>query len=447
VTISEFTADGIVSWEIRRDEAGTPRARYWPTAPWTDLSEAGILSEREVSRIAWPQDGSVAVLVCSAVNDPYASQAFDIVVDAHQAVQAYRYNGSLDELLLEVIAAEPLTQWYELVTLRRTQTGRLVLTGTQLFPPGARRGERQSLTVRCEPSGENGTVFAVVATESVDQVRLVSLESVNLAPGVYNLTAVLRGPGVVHFEGLPTKLREEHRSWPEIVMSVPARLDFSQPAHLICTIEVSGDPAVVADRIEQAEQLIRQVSMAAEDRLRISLISYGPHPMGRAFAGEPARVLIWAQARAAALAELDRLKRRKAAETGYPRAAQIECMLALVARELGRPDQDNGRPVLVTVGSRPPFPARLDPATEIIPCPEQNDWRRSLRQMQDEHPGIAFGAINDSHPDQEIWHHLGISAFAAANSNIFDVQGFAERLGLLSRVEYIPFPLIEAEGN
>jgi hypothetical protein len=397
--------------------------------------------------IAWSEDGSRVVFVCSAPDDSTADQMFEVAVNAHGRASAFRFTGPLDEMLRRVIAAEPLTQWYELVTLRRTQSGRLILTGTQLFPPGTRRGERQSMTVRCEPSGEDGTVFAVVATESVDQVRLVSLDSVNLAPGTYNLTAVLRRPGLVRFEGLPAKLREDHRSWLEIVAGVPEQFDLSQPAHLICVVEVSGTGQQVSQRIELADQLIKHVTAGTEGRLKISLISYGPHAVGRSFAEEPIRVLTWAQDRTSALHEVNRMRDRGAAPIGYSRAAQLECVLARVIEELDRRDEDDGRPVLVTIGSRPAFPHRLDAATEIIPCPERNDWRRSLRQLQEGYPGIAFGAISDHRLDQEIWPHLASGAFAPMNISIFDVQDFAERLGLLSKVEYIPLPLIEPEGR
>ncbi len=447
LTIVHFTMDGIVTWDVRRDEAGTPRGRYWPLVPWPDVCEAGVLSKRELSRIAWPQDGSRPVFVCGAPEYPYVRQAFELVINAHSGAPAFRFTGALDELLRRVIEADLLTQWYELVTLRRTPSGQLVLTGTQLFPPGARRGERQPFTVRCEPSGENGTVFAVVATESVDQVQLVSLNSVSVPPGTYNLTAVLRRPGLVRFEGLPAKLHEDPRSWPEIVASVPERLDLPQPAHLICAVEVSGTSKQVDERIELTGQFIQHVAAGSEGRLKVSLISYGPHAVGRSFSGEPARVLTWAQDRATALAELGRMKDRGARPTGYPRAAQLECVFAKVAEELEGHDQDYGRPVMVTAGSRPAFPQRLDPVTEIIPCPERNDWRTILRYLKESHPGIAFGAISDRSPKQDIWPHLASGAFAPTNINIFNVQSFAERLGLLSKVEYIPFPLIEPEGS
>jgi hypothetical protein len=447
LTIAQFSTDGLVTWEIRRDEAGTPRARYWPAVPWSDLRDGDVISERELSRIAWPEDGSRLVLVCSAPDDPSARSAFQLLLDAHRGQPAFRCTVPLDELFRRVIAADPLTQWYELVTLRRAPSGRLVLTGTQLFPPGTYRGERQSFTIHCQPSDEDGTVFAVVATETVDKVRLVSLDSASLPPGIYNLTAVLRRPGLVRFEGLPTKLREEHRSWPEIIAGIPERLDVSQPAHLICAVEVSGPAKLVGERIELTGQLIRHAAAGAEDRLKFSLVTYGPHAVGRSFPEVPTQILAWAEDRATVLAELGRVKDHGAAPTGYPRAAQLECVLAQVAGKLDEGAADDGRPVVVTIGSRPAFPDRLDPVTEIIPCPEHNDWRRSLQQLQDRWPGIAFGAISDSPPDQDVWPHLASGAFAPMSNRIFDVQSFAEDLGLLSRIEYIPLPLTEPEGS
>ena len=92
--------------------------------------------------------------------------------------------------------------------------------------------------------------------------------------------------------------------------------------------------------------------------------------------------------------------------------------------------------MVVTVGARPPFPPRVDPATEIIPCPAGNDWRRALHQLMD-HPGIAFGAISDRDPDGGIWTRLGTDAFAPTSA--FDARRFTAKLGLLS--PNIPFPL------
>jgi hypothetical protein len=433
LTIAQFSREGLVRWELHRDEAGTPHAHHWQPEPWPGL---------ELTRIVRPEAGSSLTLVNNAAGHPDADAAFELMTHTHGEAPAFRFAGALDELIRSVIKQDPLTQFYELVVLRRSLSGQLRLTGVQLFSPGARRGDRQSFTVRCAPADEGGTVLAVVAIESVDQVRLVSLESVSLTPGLYNLTAVLHRPGLVRFEGLPTKPREEHRSWLEVIAGVPGRFTLVHPAHLICAVEVSGSRQLVEDRIQRAAALIGHVAAEAEDRLKVSVLSYGAHGVRRVYPDEPATFLTQAEDDLAALAALNRMRERGGVEDGYPRAAQLECALALVAAQLNGDDGQNGRPVLVTIGSRPAFPPRMDPS-EILPCPAHTDWRRCLRQLGDRHPGIAFGAISERAPAEDIWVQLAHDAFARLD--VFDVQMFANQLGLASEVCYIPFPLIGPE--
>jgi hypothetical protein len=142
----------------------------------------------------------------------------------------------------------------------------------------------------------------------------------------------------------------------------------------------------------------------------------------------------------------ERVRARGPVEPGYVRAAQLECVLATIAAELGKLGDQDARPVVVTIASRSAFPHQLDPTSEIVPCPERNDWRRVLKDLL-EYPGIAFALISDHGPDEEIWTHLSSGAFASMNDVVFNVQLFAERLGLLSEAEDVPFPLIEPERS
>ena len=135
------------------------------------------------------------------------------------------------EVLRAVIIDDVLTQWYELVVLRRTRFGRLVLEGCQLFPPNALPGDLQPFSIRCEPSGGNGTVFAVVIDEPPRNFRLVSLESANLAPGHYKLSAELLGPALSTFMASLRSYVPESRSWRDLVAAIPARIEMYRPAH------------------------------------------------------------------------------------------------------------------------------------------------------------------------------------------------------------------------
>ena len=447
-TITEFAAAGFITWEVRRDPDGTPHARQW-LVPWSDLHDGDELSGAARSRIAQAAEGSSLLLVCSAPDDLSARQAFALargVLEDRGVTwrRAFTCPVPLEDELLEVFAADPLTQWYDLVALSRTPEGRLVFTTRPLFAPGAASGATDTLTIRCEPSDDAGTVFAVMAyrLEERRTFRLVSQRVANVPPGTYDLTAELRRPGEVRFRlrEQSVKFRRDHRSWDELVARVPPRLDRFRPAHLIIAIEVSGGAARVLERIDRVEQLIRCVANGADGPLRISLLSYGPHKIHRDDAEEPVTALAWAQSSGATLAALSRLRERGEAKPGYTRAAQLECVLAAVARRL---TGEYGRPVLITVGSRPAFPSRVDPASEIIPCPQHNDWRADWLRLR-QRPGIAFGVIRDPGISEDIWRHLGQDATEALDA--VDVRRFAADLGLVSSTaQYIPFPLVELE--
>ena len=444
LTVAELATAGIVVWDVRRDRNGTPLCRYQPPVSWASLYDDGVLSDQQLRRDTQADSGSHVVFVCSSQDGPQAIQAFDRLHEDFPEIAAFRCTDPLDEVLRQVLANDPLTQWYELVVLRRTQSGRLLLAGHQLFPPSAQRGDQMSFTIRCGPSDGNGTVFAVVTAEPLRRFQLVSVESVKLPPGSYHITAKLRRPGLVRFEGLPASatLREDHRSWPNLVTSVPERLRRPRPAHLVCLVEVGGADDQVRERLDRIEQLIQRIAGAAEDSLSVSLISYGPHSFDHAIPDQPPRILTWAGSSDAALAAVGRLRGHGPAQKGYDRAAQLECALTEVANRLSGQE---GRLVLVTVGARRAFPPRVDPASGIIPCPKKHDWRKMVQRLHD-HPGMAFGAIRDHGADDEVWNQLGHDASARVST--VSVRRFAADLGLIgSTIQHIPFPLYEAEGH
>jgi hypothetical protein len=436
--IAELTEPGVVRWTVRRDACGTPRARHWDPVPWSELSEQGELSSRRLIGFIRQLDRSGPLLVYTDRRSLMVRLAREMITTATGGSPSFVPGERFEELLGQVLAAEPITQWYDLATLRQSPAGRLVFTGIRLFPPGARRGDRASFSVRAEPGAEYGTVFAVTASESPGRARLLSVQSAKLTAGRYDLTAELRRPGLVRFDGLPVRLNPERRPWPVLVASVPAELHPLNPSHLICVVEISGTDAQVRDRLDRVDQLIKIAARGTEQRLSVSLVTYGPHPVHWNSAEEPVRVLVWARSGAEALEQLWRLEGRPAA-VGYPRAAQLECALTEIAERLTGQD---GRPVVVAVGARPPFPPRVDPVTEIIPCPAKNDWRRALNLLMD-HPGVAFGAITDRDPGGGTWTRLGTDA--AAQVNAFDARRFAARLGLLS--PNIPFPLADPDAG
>ena len=438
--LTELVPGGVHVTVVRRDEAGIPQALNRPLLPWVSLYADGVLDEDELRRSIAAEAAAPHVIVCRAGVGPESLHALAALRSAHPDTTTLSTTVPVAELIGSAIAETPLTQGHELVVLRRTRSGKLLLGGWQLFKPGDRRGDRCPLTMVCMPADSRGTVLALVASVAPREFRLLSVRSARIAPGTYRLTAELRGPGQVDFHGLPGSLEAEQRSWPELIAMVPEELPQLAPAHLICAIEASGSPEEVRQRIVQVRQLISLIADRRNTELSVSVIGYGPHAVSRGEIDEPPAVLAWAASASAAAAALSRLPTRSADLPGYASAAQLECVLAEIGTRLH--GGQHGRPVLVTAGSRPPFPPRVNPRLAIIPCPRRRDWRRSLAELR-EQPGITFGAIRDAEPDG-IWEGLSRDAFTRRNAAA-DAT-FAVGLGLLSpTAQRIPFPLADAE--
>lgn len=336
-----------------------------------------------------------------------------------------------------------LDQRYELVVLEQAPDYRLELSTISLFGPGAIQGARRPFRVRCTTGpGESGTAFVVVTCPRPQDYQVLSIQAIKLPPGTYDVTARLVASGEVRFSGPPGRWREDLRSWREIVATVPDQLDQPTQTHLIVAVEVSGDPDHVLERIDRAAQLIRRAAEGCGEGLRVSLLSYGPHRFHRENIEQSPRVLCWAQTSDDALAELTLLTEQPCPELGYWQAAQLECLLTLLTTRI-RPAE--GRPVLVTIGSRPAFPAQVDVTSEILPCPKRNDWRTAWETLS-RNAGIAFGAIRDEDGDDGVWSLLGRSA--SAQLNTADLDRFTADLGLSTdKAPSIGLPLAVPEGT
>jgi hypothetical protein len=100
-----------------------------------------------------------------------------------------------------------------------------------------------------------------------------------------------------------------------------------------------------------------------------------------------------------------------------------------------------GRQVLVTIGTRSPFPAWIDPVTEILPCPDHHDWRDYLSSLRAGHQ-MSFGAICGGDRESGAWPLLG--ADTSADLVVLDTKRFAEELHLLRPAgPPVPFPLAD----
>ncbi|MEV8635348.1 hypothetical protein AB0395_27195 [Streptosporangium sp. NPDC051023] len=453
LSVVEVAPDGVTVFDLHRDETGTPRGHGRPVVRWADpvdgpsWDDPGASGDREtVLEAVNVSADTTVVLVGSSPGSPRADEAMELLRAAHPKAFAFTRAGMpVGRLLREIVADEPLRRSYELVVLRRHPvTNRLELTCTPLFEIEARRGTSFTFTVRCEPSDEWGTAFAVVAWQD-RRPALLSVHTAKVQPGRYEITAELERPGLVRFSGLPGLARGD-RSWAEWVAAVPYRLDPSAgPAHLICAVETSGTAARVLERFRRIGQMITAMSGGLDDRLQVSLIAYGTHSYQRNVPEEPVDVAGWQVSTEHARHSLERLeervRQREAEDRGYADAAMVEDMLAEVARRL--PSSSQGRTALLTVGDRPPHPPRVH-RSHILPCPRRFDWEQEVRRLE-QHPDLVFGAICDRPPGRAdpVWSRLGRAGLVHLDGAV-DVHGLGADLGLTaSQVQPIPFPLLE----
>jgi hypothetical protein len=464
ILIVEFHTTKATYWRISLDSCGIP-IRGEESRTWDSFRKWDMLDDDAVTASIRRDDATRLVLartgarVPGSPQDRDADQAFDVASQAFPDARTFYSVASVADLLEGATRRIPLppSVWYELAVLRRTRSGRLELTSQQLFLPGERSGATRTFQVRCEPSDENGTAFAVLARNAAFEFQVISMKSARIADGTYTVTAALRRPGVVHFSGLPDKLRDDPRDWFDVVAAVPERLDVIGPIHLIIAIEICGSPDDFATRIDRAKQLIEDVRGGTGGRVRFSLLSYAAHLHQRGTRDPEVTALDWAAVDADEVdRRLDWLAEQGPVDSARARAAQIECMLSEVGRRLHASDATLGRPVLVTIGGRPSFPHRIDPVTRIFPCPRNEDWRSLLRGLRDEHEGLALAAIRDGaadwvrpfadDPTDEVWQHLGTDSYARAAE--FDPRRLAVEVGLRSpTMQYLPFPLAISEGG
>jgi hypothetical protein len=442
LTIVESTASGpAVIWRVRRDENGTPMADRRPV-------EAAVLHDPgALGRLANP-----AFIVRTGDGPPGEPPA---PLPGAGQVAAYECRTPLDQMLREAIRVSPLVAAYELALLGAVPgphpgAGRLELTGQPLFPIGASHGDKTLVRVHVEPTGSDETSFAVVTRDPRPNVppkdqalQPVQIQSAVVPPGTWELTAELARPGRVVFHGLPVELSRPAgpspaqltSTWDDIRRRVPERLPAAEPVHLICLIEVCGGSELLQLRIDRLVKLVNAAEVAAR-QLAVTVVAYGPHSVAWAVEDEAPSVRAWAAPAERAEHVLQELALRRPDERDYLRAAQLECALAWLAGYLsGR----EGRPVLVTAGGRPPHPHRMDPRTQIIPCPDRVNWRPQLDRLAE--LGTVFGVLRDKQWQGDIWPALGQKVTATVDDPV-DMPDFTAALGLHESGESVPLPLI-----
>jgi hypothetical protein len=439
--VVEFGVEGVIIWEIGRDNNGTPRAEHWPprAIDAEDPSEFRRLPAVRRSAARGP------VIFVRSSPDLISRELFAIFRELVPNMEVIDCIVAFEDVLRASIKESPLISDYELVLLKKTKTGRLDLEPVRLFTQGQRQADRsRTIRVKCARGDDRDIAFVIVSKERARDFQLMSVQSADLGSGDYELTAELVRPGRVRFHGLPAsvKLRPDHRTWGELINEVPPRLQAPQSAHLVCLVEVSGTSQQIEKRTDRVREVIRAAG-ASQGRLAVSLLSYGAHSFEKKVLEEPVKELAWASPSAEIFAALDELEQHEPIAGDYLYAAQLECALAQVAR---RVDPEDGRLVVLTVGSRRPFPPRADPQLDILPCPHRNDWRKYLEMLSGKDPRLALGAIYDRDTrNVAIWRELGRTV--VFTSDVVDAWRMAADLGIGTAPVYVPFPLARQDGD
>ena len=441
LTVASFNATTLEVYYVSRDRHGTPVQILAGGLPVTGLEENELfyLQLRPLLRSA---DGGRALLINQAPHHPEAELAMTVARDIlareyqPQSASAHEFEADIPLAINEAIARSALQHPYQLLALSRQTNGEFWVRPEPLLPAGAVQGDRRSVRVKCQPSDENGTVFAVgssyhhsirsgfsYGSYGSDPMLAVSAK---VPPGIYDLTAELLGPGLVRFEGLPAEPRQDRRPWPDITATMPEQVDIAGPVHLILVIEADESLFEATRRVSLATELIT-ITESTGAPVTVSVVFYGWQALSGFDAPDDAPlVLAWTadtrQARDALGSPI--------LVTATPAASEIERALALVSGRLSDYESE-GRPVLVTIGART----------------ASDDWEGPLNLLKTAHPGIAFGAIlgiDRSHALRSWdypWAELGRVAHATIDD--VDVHQFASELGLLASTSTpLPFPLV-----
>jgi hypothetical protein len=436
-TVAGFSGAGAVIVRIYRDANGTPQ----PEEPRPDVRAAALRS----ADVFYQEVDPVCIVRTADVLPPDLER---LLADA-RGVPVYECQTPLKQLVMDAIRISPLVQGYELAVLRKLADGRLELSGRPLFPVGSSTGIEVRVPVTCEPTDSEGTTFAVVTRDPRPEIPPlerellpVQVESAMVDPGSRELTVRLDRPGRVTFQGLsmlarsPARPADRWKAWDDRRQRVPERLTRAARVHLLCLVEATGGDVLLNHRIDRLAKLISEAEQGVSE-LNVSVISYGPHSVSWALDEEPYRVRLWAGPGQAAERALRVLPGRVSSDLEYPVAAQLECVLHGVAGHLA---QEDGRPVIVTAGGRPPHPHEMDTGTGIIPCPDRVNWRRHFDLIDGQ--GAVFGALHDPDCSGAIWRSLGRDASGTVDDAV-DITDFAARLGLREAGQTVPFPFID----
>ncbi|MEO3797126.1 hypothetical protein ABGB14_43585 [Nonomuraea sp. B10E15] len=427
ITLVGLTAGEALSIVITLDGAGVPQP--------SEQLITGMPGE-----LSLPEPTGRLYVVNTAPDAPGAVAIFDRLRTAHPDARCWDQEGlDVRGLARDAIADSPVRLSHGLLVARADpRTGQIMLALRELFPEGARRGAVAEVRVRSEAADDHGTVLAVVAWDG-SAPALLSMQVAHVPPGPHLVRVRLRRPGSVLFLS-PEQVTRDNRSVAELMAAIPRSYEpVQQHVHLVCAIEIAGPAARVAARLDCAEKLVKAAhrGFPRPGALSVGLMGYGAHHPTRRRRGDRVIVTDWLADPEEALKSLGWFG---AAESGHPRAVQLEDMLAEVVARLDAGPRPR-RTTLLVIGERPPHPP--GPGGDVAPCPHGHDWQRLLSRLERQQD-VTLAAIRDQpgSPGGAVWARLGTAALKPLAT--VDAEALCAQIGLSSlKRPKIPVPLID----
>jgi hypothetical protein len=328
--------------------------------------------------------------------------------------------GPLGALVDRAARQAPLRYGYDLILVEVDQDSGVVRPDPYpLFPPGAsRQPEGRPVSVTIEPTHDPGRTRYLAHRLSLPIVArrgnfhdiknpkvfkdpgvlgrdwpLVRMTAIDHRGGPAPLHIRLRAPGQVAVQAGSDVLADDTAGpgWPQLLTDLPDRLVREKPAalDLVLMVELGGTAEAVGARVRLARDMVDTLGTA--EAVRVAVVGYrdhfGKHRVDAGADREHERLVV-----GCGLSPLDRARsvfrraeRWEAVPVGDYRAAPVEDALQLVAGSAWRWTYQ-ARHVLLTIGQRPPHPARAgrfgDP---MLPCPHRFSWQHSLRVLRGNH--------------------------------------------------------------
>ncbi|MEU8362148.1 hypothetical protein AB0C27_39635 [Nonomuraea sp. NPDC048882] len=179
LNVVELGAAGVTTFDVHRDETGTPRAATGLMLAWRELGTPP--GRRRIVQAAGGVSDEAVVIVCSAPGEDLPDLAGSWLAETRPGSVLERVPGlKVAELLREVVADEPLQQPYGLIGLIPDPLGGEPRpAAVTVFPAGVARGATAEL-VGLRPRNR---AFCAACEQPTQRHRLRKAGSVNQEVG------------------------------------------------------------------------------------------------------------------------------------------------------------------------------------------------------------------------------------------------------------------------